>query len=400
MIQALHKAGIAVVLDVVYNHTYYSRDSWFQRSAPGMFYRTRPDGHFYNASGCGCETATERWPFQNFMVQSILFWAKEYHVDGFRFDLMGIHDVDTMNLVRTALDSLPGGRRILMYGEPWSALPPSIAVPAIPADKAHATLLSNRIGVFSDATRDTVAGPAFDPWAGNYSAGHMQDWMPRSVKSAVLGWSSPDLDHYLTSPTQCVHYASAHDNYALWDRQIMQRDSRDYDGRQPAAEARQRVVSGIIMTCCGMAFLQSGEEFLRTKHGHDNTYNGPASENELQWPLVLRNSAMVEWYRGLFELRRAMLHTAQPSPESAAKVTFLDAPEGAVGYVVPAVPGSGYEQFAVYYNPRHRDLLVTLPKGTWSLVCDGARSDLRGAACRTGSGEFIVPMVSVMIFAR
>lgn len=193
MIRALHKAGIGVVLDVVYNHTFH-RNSWLQRTAPGEYYREDAQGRPMNASGCGNETASEREPFRNYMLQSILYWATEYHVDGFRFDLMGVHDVETMNLIRDALDQLPDGRSILMYGEPWSALPPAIQSPALPAGKHNARMLNERIGVFSDKTRNTLIGNAFDPLARGIALGNLGGTFTADLKSCICGLSRADLD--------------------------------------------------------------------------------------------------------------------------------------------------------------------------------------------------------------
>ena len=170
MIQALHSAGIGVILDVVYNHT-YRRHSWLDRSAPGRYYRHGPKGEHLNGSGCGNETASEGEPFRQYMLRSVLYWAKEYHVDGFRFDLMGVHDVKTMNLIRDALDELPDGRSILMLGEPWAGGALGLKAPHLPADKAHARLLSPRIAVFCDQTRTALTGSVFESGDIGYPSG-------------------------------------------------------------------------------------------------------------------------------------------------------------------------------------------------------------------------------------
>ena len=192
MIQAIHRAGLGVVLDVVYNHTYH-KDSWLDRTAPGAYYRMGRDGSYMNASGCGTETASERYPFRNYMIQSVLYWIREYHVDGIRFDLMAIHDVETMNLLREEVDKLPGGEEILLYGEPWTALPTSMDYPAVSANQQALKQMSDRIAIFSDGTKTNLAGRSFTMNDPGWASGAAKDWQDRQIQSLLCGWSRVDL---------------------------------------------------------------------------------------------------------------------------------------------------------------------------------------------------------------
>ena len=188
LVQALHTAGIGVIFDLVYNHTFQSEDSPFQKTVPYYYYRTWPDGEMSNGSGCGNETATERPMVRRYILNSIRYWAEEYHADGFRFDLMGLYDVETMNAIRAELDTLPGGREILIYGEPWAAEPPQMRRGAVPADKAHVRMLSERIAIFNDETRDCIKGSVFDMRSTGFINGAW--YQEHAVRNSLRGWAA------------------------------------------------------------------------------------------------------------------------------------------------------------------------------------------------------------------
>jgi len=385
MIKAIHEAGLRVVLDVVYNHTYH-KDSPLARTAPGAYYRHGWSGDYLNASGCGNETASEREPFRNFMVNSILYWAKEYHVDGFRFDLMGIHDTETMNIIRKELDKLPGGRDILTIGEPWYALPPGLSYPHRPAIKDNMTELDDRIASFADGTRDAIAGSVGELYDRGYVLNHLKYWSVYNIKSAVCGWCDNRYASYVKAPSQVVQYASCHDNFALWDRFSAQTDAEDYDGQNEKAEKLTKLASGIYLTCLGIGFMQSGEEFGRSKHGLGNTYNGPANRNTLYWKLTEKHSGLVDWYRGILNLRRLMV--GELTLENAKQTRFLESGNTVVAYERPAAKDCGFESFIVCCNPTVHDFYIHLPAGEWLLLCDGEDSNLIESSAKAYTGSF------------
>ena len=396
MIQAIHRAGLGVILDVVYNHTYH-KNSWLNRTAPGEYYRMGADG-FLNASGCGTETESERFPFRNYMLQSVLYWAKEYHVDGFRFDLMAIHDVETMNLIRSELDKLPGGKDIFVYGEPWSALPVTMKKGAVSANQEALPLLSERIGIFSDTTKCVLAGTTFDVNAKGWATGAPQKEQLPAVRGMLTGYCREDQLHFAKDPGQIVHYVSCHDNYTLWDRLVTQSGSRCFDGEDTAAERRNRLASAVVLLSLGIGFIQGGEEFCRTKHGNGNTYNGPAAENSLKWPLVLAHMNMVSWYRGLISIRRELYPRADL--EAAGRIRFLEIPTDAVAMAVDCLPACRWQTVVAAFNPCPEERLFQLPEGEWTVLCDGMNSEVWKTKQTVVSGKVSVPSETALIWAK
>ncbi|KFI92973.1 type I pullulanase [Bifidobacterium stellenboschense] len=309
MIQALHAAGIKVIMDVVYNHM-FSADNWFERMIPGYALRRRIDGTLADGSGCGNDVATEHPMMRRYIVDSVAYWAREYHIDGFRFDLMGLIDVDTMNAIRTALDELPGGATILMHGEPWAARETALdpAAGVVLADKRGLPYLSPRIGAFCDTTRDAVRGHIFFHKEPGYLSGAAADYAD-DIRHAADAWRG--TPHETASVAQVIQYVSAHDDLTLWDKlcAAMRRlpAEADYaaDGEACAdLMAANRLAAGIVFTAAGVPFLLSGEEFARTKHGDSDSYRSPAALNRLDWRRARRLARLVEHYRTLIALRR------------------------------------------------------------------------------------------------
>ncbi|WP_082440532.1 type I pullulanase [Bifidobacterium aesculapii] len=310
MIQALHAAGIKVIMDVVYNHM-FSTDNWFERMIPGYCLRRRADGSFADGSACTNDVASEHPMMRRYIVDSVVYWAREYHVDGFRFDLMGLLDVDTMNAIRTALDQLPGGASILMHGEPWSArqtaLEPGAGV--VLADKRGMPYLSPRIGAFCDATRDAVRGHVFFQKEPGYLTGAAADFA-EDIRRAADAWRG--TPHEAASVGQVTQYVSAHDDLTLWDKlcAAMRRFPVEADyaaaGEGCADLMRaNRLAAGIVFTAAGVPFLLSGEEFARTKHGVSDSYCSPAPLNRLDWRRARRLAPLVAHYATLIGLRHA-----------------------------------------------------------------------------------------------
>lgn len=295
LVQTLHKAGIGVILDVVYNHTYHKEGGALDICAPDYYYRMK-DGKPCNGSGCGNETRSESAMFSKLMIDSVTYLAKEYHIDGFRFDLMGLYDVDTMNRIRRALDGLyPDGRgkNILMYGEPWYCSPP-YGVKG--ADKRNLPLLDARIGVFNDVTRDGLRGCHFGKAARGFVQGREEclDDVLSGICGGKVGKNALGIN-----PSRQVIYAACHDNYTLFDQLSLT------VGEGEDKERMQRMTGFLIMSALGIPFLQAGEEFMRTKGGDGNSYKSGDAVNKLDWKLMIKNLDCVRYYRGLIALRKS-----------------------------------------------------------------------------------------------
>ena len=395
MIAALHAAGIGVVMDVVYNHMYRNENP-LNSTVPYYFFRQNPDGSFSNGSGCGNEFASERPMARKYLIDSVLYWAQEYHIDGFRFDLMGLYDVDTMNELRAALDALPGGRDILMYGEPWQG--GGSQLHRYEANKANLAMLSDRIGIFCDSTRDVIKGGCFDAREPGYVEGRPGSFW--DIGGAVAAWCRSDkLPAH--SPAQIVSYVSAHDNFTLWDKLLLVRYARpEYTAADSAALAQNRLAAGIYLTCMGMPFLLAGEEFARTKKGQSNSYRSSPALNRLDWKRAAQFHGLVDYYRGLLGLRARFPRLSAPDAASPAAIRFFSLEQPLVGWTLPAAPGDGAEWRAlcVFYNPTGEEKRVSLPEGQWKLLSDGTSSSLWRGDSRILSGEAVLAPVSATIF--
>lgn len=366
MIAALHRAGLGVVMDVVYNHT-YSADNWMERTVPGYWLRRWPDGSLTNGSGCGCDLASERTMVRRYLVDSCVYWAREYHVDGFRFDLMALHDVDTMNAIRAALDALPGGEQILLYGEPWQGGATRMPRRAVSANKQALDKLHPRIGIFCDNTRDAIKGSVFDGAAPGYVNGRPD--CGYALLHALSAWRDGAGGFCPQNPRQVVQYVSAHDNFTLWDKlKCTAGRTKKYAVPDEDLLAQNRMAAGIYLTCQGLPFLLSGEEFARTRNGDSNPYRGPAKLNALDWTRAARLSDLVAYYRGLLAIRRAY---PELSGQGGAEPCILSLPGWLIGFV-PERPGESRPgRLAVYYNPEQTCQVVALPAGSWQTLSDG-----------------------------
>ena len=373
MIAALHAAGIGVVMDVVYNHMYRT-ENVLNNTVPYYFFRQNPDGSLSNGSGCGNEFASERLMARRYLIDSVLYWAQEYHIDGFRFDLMGLYDVETMNALRAALDDLPGGRDILLYGEPWQG--GASQLHRYEANKANLAMLSDRIGIFCDDTRDAIKGSCFEPRDPGYVEGRPGSFW--DIGAAVAAWCRSDrLPPH--APSQIVNYISAHDNYTLWDKLLLVRYSRpEFAAADPAALAQNRLAAGICLTCFGMPFLQAGEEFARTKKGEGNSYRSSPALNRLDWDRAGRYYPLVDYYRGLLGLRTAFPRLSSSDRCAPDALQFFSLEQPLVGWTLPAAPGDGaqWQALCVFYTPTDCCHTVPLPSGRWKLLCDGTSSFL------------------------
>ena len=395
MIQALHAAGIGVVMDVVYNHM-YRFDNVLNRAVPLYYFRQNEDGSLSNGSGCGNEFASERPMARKYFLDSVLYWAQEYHIDGFRFDLMGLYDVETMNLLRAELDKLPSGRDILMYGEPWQG--GSSALHRYEANKNNLAMLNDRIGIFCDDTRDAIKGGCFNAREPGYVEGRPGSFW--DIGGAVAAWCRSDKFPPHT-PGQIVSYVSAHDNFTLWDKLLLVRYERpEFGAVDRAALAQNRLAAGIYLTCMGLPFWQAGEEFARTKKGQGNSYRSSPALHRLDWKRAEQFHGLVDYYRGLIGLRNAFPRLGAVDKASPNAIAFFDLEQPLVGWRLPALPGDGawWGALCVYYNPTEQEQPIRLPDGRWKLLSDGTSSSLWRGDSRILSGEAVLAPVSATIF--
>lgn len=389
MVKALHDAGIGVVMDVVYNHT-YSTDSPFQKLTPFYYYRQKKDGSFADASACGNETASERFMFRQFMIQSVYYWAKEYHIDGFRFDLMGIHDTETMNLIRKKLNQLPNGKHILIYGEPWAAEKPAMEKGFYPAVKKNIARLDEGISIFSDDTRDTIKGSVFYEEKPGFVNG--KRGLEEKMKSVVCAWCDGGHEFAPKSPKQIITYVSAHDNYTLWDKLAltMQKET-DFSLHDNRLIRANKLVAAILFTSKGIPFIQAGEEFARTKYGDENSYKSSPDVNKLDWKRRKEYNELVEYYKGLRALRHKFSGLHDNSMEGLHNICFHEAEEDVVAFEIKGGREDDlWEGLFVIYNSNEAGASVKLPRGRWQLLADADSSWYWKDAQRymTGRGGF------------
>ena len=395
MIAALHAAGIGVVMDVVYNHTYRTENP-LNNTVPYYFFRQNPDGSFSNGSGCGNEFASERPMARRYLIDSILYWAKEYHIDGFRFDLMGLYDAESINAVRAALDSLPGGRDILLYGEPWQG--GASQLHRYEANKANLAMLNERVGIFCDDTRDAIKGGCFDARGPGYVEGKPGSFW--DIGAAVAAWCRSDrLPPH--APSQIVSYVSAHDNFTLWDKLLCVRyEKPEFTARDTVALAQNRLAAGIYLTSFGLPFMQAGEEFARTKKGVSNSYRSSPTLNRLDWNRAEQYHALVDYYRGLLALRAAFPRLGSTDRHAPEALQFFALEQPLVGWTLPAVWGDGaaWSALCVFYNPTETACTVSLPAGRWKLLSDGTSSSLWRGPSRIFTGNAPLAPYSATVF--
>lgn len=370
MIHAFHKAGIRVIMDVVYNHT-YSLDSWFQKTVPYYYYRQNEDGTFCDGSACGNDTASERFMFGQYMKNSVLYWINEYHIDGFRFDLMGLHNVELMNEIRKAVNELPNGENILMYGEPWAAGPSNMEDGAVPALKKNIEYLDEGIGIFCDDTRDAVKGHVFYGEVPGFVNGG-EDFEEK-IESSVIAFCNGSEGYTPKSPAQIISYVSAHDNFTLYDKLIeTMRKDKDYIKRDQELIEINKLTAAIVFTCMGNIFMQAGEEFARTKQGEDNSYNLSPELNKLDWKRAYEYSDLVEYYKGLIELRKKIKNLYINNMDAVSKVKFIDTDvKNVVAYTLENDNEENqWKEIYTAYNSSNEDVSLALPSGIWQILVD------------------------------
>ena len=399
MVQALHKAGIRVILDVVYNHTFNIDGSNFQKTYPGYYFRHRPDGTYSDGSGCGNETASEKPLMREFMVESVKYWVNEYHIDGFRFDLMGVHDIETMNLIRAELNKIDPS--IYVYGEGWSA--GSCAYPQEKlAMKANARQL-NGIGAFSDEMRDALRGPFSDDKKGGFLAG-----MPNCEESIKFGIAGA-IDHpqvdmtkvnysktaWTNEPSQMIAYVSCHDDMCLTDRLSATVPNISDD----ELIRLDLLAQTAVLTSQGVPFLLSGEEMLRDKKGEHNSFRSPDSINRFDWNNLKRYPQVFDYYSKLIALRKAHPAFRMGNAEEVKKnLVFLDAPEGVVAFQLKNnAGGDSWKDIIVVLNANKTERAINVPEGLYTKVLANGKVDENGLGILNGSSVTVAPQSALII---
>ena len=404
MVQALHKAGIRVIMDVVYNHTYTGENSHLNLLVPGYFYRMRDDGTWSDASGCGNETASERAMMRKFIVESVVFWATEYKVDGFRFDLMGIHDIETMNAVRQALDAVDP--TLFIYGEGWTAADSPLPLEKR-AIKQNAKEL-NGIAVFSDDIRDALKGSWMHSEIPGFVAG--VDSLEESVKFGLVGGVLHEqVDYsrllyskapYVNSPSQIINYVSCHDDLCLVDKL---RESKPAYASETELIRFNKLAQTVVFVAQGIPFIYAGEELYRDKKGIHNTYQSPDSINQIDWDNKTRYNDIYNYYKGLVALRNQHPAFRMPTQEMVQKhLKFLDVPDkNVVAFMLTGnANGDSWKRILVILNGNRSSVAVNLPQGEWTMVCHDGQIDLEGIAKVNYTTQWIAPSSATIMYAN
>lgn len=399
MVQALHKAGIRVILDVVYNHTFDINGSNFQKTYPDYFFRKNAEGKYSDGSGCGNETASDKELMREFMKESVAYWVNEYHIDGFRFDLMGVHDIETMNEIHDVVAQIDP--TIYIYGEGWSA--GSCAYPQDKLATKANTCELNGIGAFSDEMRDALRGPFSDDTKGGFLAG--VPGQEESIKFGIAGAiSHPQIDMtkvnyskvpWTNEPSQMVAYVSCHDDMCLTDRL---RSSIPYIGDDELIRL-DLLAQTAVLTSQGVPFILSGEEMLRDKKGVHNSYRSPDSINRLDWNNLKRYPQVFDYYAGLISLRKQHPAFRMGSADEVRKnLCFLEAPEGVVAYQLKNnAGGDSWKNIIVVLNSQKTPQTVDVPENTYTMVVANGKVDANGIGLLSGKTLTVAPQSALIV---
>ena len=362
MIQAIHKKGLRVIMDVVYNHT-FSLDNALQNSMPYYHYRLDAEGELSDGSACGNDIASEMPLTEKYIIDSVLYWCEEYHIDGFRFDLMGLLTVDLMNKVQKALDETYGRGEKLIYGEPWTAAKTYMEKGAKGAVKDNVKLLDENIGIFSDDIRDSIKGHVFYDEVAGFVNGNL-----KQTDKIEAGLTSFGL-----SPNHIISYVSCHDNHTLWDKLTIT------TGDEAERRKQNKLSAAIYMSCQGRVFIYSGEEYLRTKNGEHNTFNMPIGLNKMDWELIEKNKDMVSFYKELIGLRKEMTGLCDKSKTAKDNITTFVKEEGLLGVKVANKETSlvkpTYKEALIIFNANKEEKTITLPEGKYKLLINTVKKN-------------------------
>lgn len=402
MIKSLHDAGIGVIMDVVYNHTANNDDSNFSLTAPGYYYRHRPDGSYSDASGCGNETASDRAQMQNFIVNSVKYWAKEYHIDGFRFDLMAIHDTATMSRVARELKEV--NPSIFVYGEGWTA--GDSPLPAERRALKENVAKMEGVAVFSDDIRDAVKGHYSDEADRGFATGKPGN--EETVKIGIVASTAhPQVDYtkgnnskfpYASSPVQIINYVSCHDDLTLTDKLAKSMPGSSVEDRLRAAKLAQT----IVFTSQGTPFMFAGEEIFRDKKGVHNSYQSPDSVNAIDWNQKHAYSDQFKYYKELIRLRRQ--HPAfrmTTAGDIARNIVFDKVSEpNLISYSIRNnANGDAWKEIRLVFNGSAEARTVSIPKGEWQVIAQDGRINADGIGVIKGGKTQVAP-TSALILAK
>lgn len=403
MVQALHKAGIRVVMDVVYNHT--SGTAVFDDLVPGYYYRQRADGSYSDASACGNEVASDRPMVRNYIVNSVMYWAKEYHVDGFRFDLMAIHDITTMNIVSTVLRKIDP--TIFIYGEGWTAgsspLPDEQKALKVNVKKL------NHVAVFSDDIRDGIKGHWSNVKEKGFASGNVS--LKEVVKFGVVASTNhPQIKFdpkrayaqfpYSDDPTKIIGYVSCHDNNTLYDKlKIANPEATEAD-----LVKMGKLSNSIVFTSQSVPFFMMGEEMKRTKKGVENSYDSPDDINQIDWDWKTTNSELVAYYKSLIQLRKKHPAFKMPTEKMIQQhLRFLNTDDQPllVGYTLNNhANGDTWKNIAVFYNGDNKDAVFTMPNTSWKIIADGNMINENSKQKINIDKQITIPAYSMVILAQ
>ena len=403
-VQALHKNGFRVIMDVVYNHTYHL-DSWLWRTEPWYFYRQNPDGSPADGSGCGNDLASERSMCARYILESVLYWAQEYHMDGFRFDLMALLDTQLMERIRAELDRAYGKGEKLVFGEPWSAHSSPMHRGAKPAGKRALPTLDENIGAFCAATRDLAKGHilhAERPGFVNGGSARLAD-----LRAAVTGWAgAPGGRFAARAASQTINYLSSHDDWTLWDKLVLTMDSaRQFDTPTPAVLRANRLAAAFCFGCQGRWFMLAGEEFGRTKQGLQNSFNASAALNQLDWARAWTGPwrDLADYYRGLIALRPQLPALCSKGPDAPARLRSAWRPARltAAFLLDNSGPVSRWDALLLFYSAAGQPRPAALPDGQWQVLADPDSSfRWQEAAPALLAGQATLPAAGALILGR
>lgn len=402
MVQALHENGMKLVLDVVYNHTMDIEGSNFHRTVPGYFYRQRPDGSWANGSGCGNETASDRAVMRQYMVESVKYWMTEYHVDGFRFDLMGIHDIETMKQIREAAEKI--NPDVLIYGEGWAAEAPQLPNAKL-AMKANIHQVPG-VAAFSDDIRDALRGPFSDDHQSAFLGGLKghEESLKFGIAGAIahpqvnMGKVNYSKEAWTAQPHQMISYVSCHDDMCLTDRL-----RASVPGLSESDLIRLDLLAQTaVFTSQGIPFILAGEEVLRDKKGVHNSYNSPDEINQIDWTRKDQHPEVFDYYKGLIELRRE--HPAFRMLDAdlvREHLEFLPAPDCVVAFCLKDhAAGDKWKDIVVVLNGNNAPTEVTIPGGSYEIVAHDARINLKGMGSLTGNVVNVAPRSATILYRK
>ena len=403
MVQSLHRAGIRVIMDVVYNHTFNTEHSNFELTVPGYFYRQNEDGTFANGSGCGNETASDREMVRRYIVESVKHWVNEYHVDGFRFDLMGIHDIETMKAIRAELDKIDP--TIFIYGEGWAASAPKYPKEKL-AMKANTWQMPG-IAAFSDEFRDSLRGSWSDDTKGafvtegkGYESGVMFGITAALPHPQLKGALKDYPASWTAQPTQMISYISCHDDHCIGDRLLI---------TVPKADTKQRMrllklAETAVFTSQGVPFIFTGDELMRDKKGVKNSFNSPDSINVIDWRLKKEHNDSYEYIKGLIALRKAHPAFRLGSAEKVYEhLEFINpGREGVVAFRIKGQPvGEEWKDITVILNAKAETVRVEVPEGTYRMLCyDGKISPEKGLKDTKGKILVAAPQSATIAYRK